>query len=56
MSSTAERARAFVNLHIPGQPVVLYNAWDAGSAQAVDRQLRIEIRECVHLGICNDLS
>lgn len=35
MTSTAERARAFVNLHVPGQPVVLYNVWDAGSARVV---------------------
>jgi 2-methylisocitrate lyase-like PEP mutase family enzyme len=25
----------FVKLHVPGNPVVLFNAWDAGSAQAV---------------------
>jgi 2-methylisocitrate lyase-like PEP mutase family enzyme len=25
----------FSRLHIPGEPVVLFNAWDAGSAQAV---------------------
>jgi len=25
----------FAKLHIPGSPVVLFNAWDAGSAQAV---------------------
>ena len=35
MPSPAERARAFVNLHVPGQPVVLYNVWDAGSARVV---------------------
>jgi len=26
---------AFVALHVPGDPVVLYNIWDAGSARAV---------------------
>ena len=25
----------FSRLHVPGEPVVLFNAWDAGSAQAV---------------------
>ena len=27
----------FAALHVPGDPLVLYNIWDAGSAQAVDR-------------------
>jgi 2-methylisocitrate lyase-like PEP mutase family enzyme len=27
----------FAALHIPGDPVILYNVWDAGSAQAVER-------------------
>jgi len=26
---------AFASLHVPGDPVILYNAWDAGSAKAV---------------------
>jgi 2-methylisocitrate lyase-like PEP mutase family enzyme len=30
-----ERARRFAGLHTVGQPLVLYNAWDAGSAKAV---------------------
>ncbi|MDQ2702077.1 MAG: isocitrate lyase/phosphoenolpyruvate mutase family protein [Pseudomonadota bacterium] len=30
-----EAARLFQALHIPGQPLVLFNAWDAGSARAV---------------------
>jgi 2-methylisocitrate lyase-like PEP mutase family enzyme len=30
-----ERARRFHELHQPGRPLVLYNAWDAGSARAV---------------------
>ena len=35
MSSQADKARLFASLHRPGDPVILYNAWDAGSAQAV---------------------
>lgn len=35
MSTQTMRARAFHALHVPGQPVVLYNVWDAGSARAV---------------------
>lgn len=31
----AERARSFRALHVKGDPVVLYNIWDAGSARAV---------------------
>ncbi|MEM1053183.1 MAG: isocitrate lyase/phosphoenolpyruvate mutase family protein [Pseudomonadota bacterium] len=27
----------FADLHRPGNPIVLYNIWDAGSAQAVER-------------------
>jgi 2-methylisocitrate lyase-like PEP mutase family enzyme len=33
----SEKARAFAALHIAGEPLVLYNIWDAGSAQAVAR-------------------
>jgi len=29
--------RAFKALHVPGQPVVLFNIWDAGTARAVAR-------------------
>jgi 2-methylisocitrate lyase-like PEP mutase family enzyme len=29
--------QTFVALHVPGDPVVLYNIWDVGSAQAVVR-------------------
>lgn len=32
---TAEEIAAFGALHVPGRPLVLYNIWDAGSAQAV---------------------
>jgi 2-methylisocitrate lyase-like PEP mutase family enzyme len=31
----AEKFELFAALHRPGDPVVLYNAWDAGSAKAV---------------------
>ncbi|WP_206243860.1 isocitrate lyase/PEP mutase family protein [Novosphingobium terrae] len=31
----SEQAAAFAGLHRPGQPISLYNVWDAGSARAV---------------------
>ncbi|NSY40068.1 isocitrate lyase/phosphoenolpyruvate mutase family protein [Leisingera sp. ANG59] len=31
----SDRAKAFAALHQPGNPVVLYNIWDAGSARAI---------------------
>ncbi|MCZ7463327.1 isocitrate lyase/phosphoenolpyruvate mutase family protein [Rhizobium rhizogenes] len=37
MNSQIERAEIFRSLHIPGDPIVLYNIWDAGSAVAVAR-------------------
>ena len=37
MSAQVERAKQFHQLHIKGNPLVLFNAWDAGSAQAVAR-------------------
>jgi 2-methylisocitrate lyase-like PEP mutase family enzyme len=30
-----EKAKQFTRLHIKGAPLVLYNAWDAGSAKAI---------------------
>jgi 2-methylisocitrate lyase-like PEP mutase family enzyme len=30
-----EKAKAFAALHVPGEPLVLYNVWDAGSAKVV---------------------
>jgi 2-methylisocitrate lyase-like PEP mutase family enzyme len=33
--SQAEKAGNFAALHVPGNPVILYNVWDAGSANAV---------------------
>ncbi|SEJ40109.1 isocitrate lyase/PEP mutase family protein [Frateuria terrea] len=35
MSTQNDKARLFHCLHVPGQPLVLFNAWDAGSARAV---------------------
>lgn len=35
MSSQKEKAEQFAALHIPGEPVILFNIWDAGSAKAV---------------------
>ena len=35
MSTQQEKARQFQVLHVPGNPLVLFNAWDAGSARAV---------------------
>ena len=31
----SDKYRAFAALHVPGDPVILFNAWDAGSAKAV---------------------
>jgi 2-methylisocitrate lyase-like PEP mutase family enzyme len=33
--SQSEKARLFASLHRPGDPVILYNAWDAGSAKVI---------------------
>jgi len=33
--SQTEKFRAFAALHVPGDPLILYNIWDAGSAKAV---------------------
>jgi 2-methylisocitrate lyase-like PEP mutase family enzyme len=30
-----DKAQLFHSLHVPGEPLVLFNAWDAGSARAV---------------------
>ncbi|MCX7513060.1 isocitrate lyase/PEP mutase family protein [Frateuria hangzhouensis] len=35
MTTQNEKARQFHALHVRGQPLVLFNAWDAGSARAV---------------------
>lgn len=35
MSKQTDHAQLFQSLHIKGNPVILYNVWDAGSAKAV---------------------
>jgi 2-methylisocitrate lyase-like PEP mutase family enzyme len=35
MTSTADRAHSFAALHVSGNPLILFNVWDAGSARAV---------------------
>lgn len=35
MTSRTEKYRAFAALHVAGDPVILFNAWDAGSARTV---------------------
>lgn len=35
MASQTERYAAFAALHVPGDPVILYNVWDPGSARTV---------------------
>lgn len=35
MQKQFKKAEIFRRLHVPGGPIVLYNIWDAGSAQAV---------------------
>lgn len=35
MSSQKEKAEIFHGLHVKGDPVILFNIWDAGSAKAV---------------------
>lgn len=36
MTSQKEKAECFTSLHVPGDPLVLFNIWDAGSAKAVE--------------------
>jgi len=31
----SDKAKRFAELHVKGEPLVLYNAWDAGSAEAI---------------------
>jgi 2-methylisocitrate lyase-like PEP mutase family enzyme len=35
MPTQKSKAKRFRSLHVPGSPLVLFNAWDAGSAKAV---------------------
>ena len=37
MTSRTDLAQQFAALHVPGDPLILFNAWDAGSAQAIAR-------------------
>lgn len=36
MTSQQEKAKLFQSLHVKGEPIVLYNIWDAGSAKTVE--------------------
>ena len=35
MSTQKEKAELFARLHVKGEPIILFNVWDAGSAKAV---------------------
>ena len=35
MTSPSDTYRRFAALHVPGDPIILFNAWDAGSAKVV---------------------
>ena len=37
MTSQQEKATLFQSLHVKGDPIVLYNIWDAGSAKTVEK-------------------
>lgn len=37
ITETRARAETFTGLHVPGRPVVLPNAWDAGSARIIEQ-------------------
>jgi len=37
MTSQIDKAEQFRRLHVPHDPIILYNIWDAGSAKAVAR-------------------
>ncbi|NJM81359.1 MAG: isocitrate lyase/phosphoenolpyruvate mutase family protein [Tabrizicola sp.] len=37
MTSESDKAAVFRHLHVPHNPLILYNIWDAGSARAVAR-------------------
>ncbi|UZD90887.1 isocitrate lyase/PEP mutase family protein [Cognatishimia activa] len=36
VSKQAEKAQIFTDMHQPGDPLVLYNIWDAGSAKVIE--------------------
>jgi methylisocitrate lyase len=35
MATQAEKAKLFRKLHVPGEPLVLFNVWDSGSAKVI---------------------
>ncbi len=35
MTTQVQKARSFRKLHVPGEPLILFNIWDPGSAKAV---------------------
>ena len=35
MTDSVTKAKAFANLHQKGKPVIIYNAWDGGSAKTI---------------------
>src|SRR5215813_7734436 len=35
MANQQEKAQAFRNLHVKGDPLIIFNVWDAGTAKAV---------------------
>lgn len=35
MQDQITKAQDFAALHVPGNPVIIYNAWDGGSARAI---------------------
>src|SRR5258705_8181344 len=35
MTSQVQKAKSFRKLHVPGEPLILFNIWDPGSAKAV---------------------
>ncbi|MET3581539.1 2-methylisocitrate lyase-like PEP mutase family enzyme [Mesorhizobium robiniae] len=37
MTEQINRARAFHSLHVKGNPIVLYNVWDPGSAKTIEK-------------------
>ena len=37
MTSQLEKAKLFHSLHVKGDPIILYNIWDAGSAKTVEK-------------------
>src|SRR5258708_17362729 len=35
MTSQVQKAKSFRKLHVPSEPLILFNVWDPGSAKAV---------------------